>query len=80
VDSEYVRSDYHVTTRYSTAGEPAIKRNQSQITLIMKGQALPVVKGNEWVEGGQSYRCMSDADIIETTDALSHSRAQALEP
>lgn len=44
VCSEYVRSDYHLTARYSTAGEPAIMRNQSQITLIMKGQALPVAE------------------------------------
>lgn len=49
VCSEYVRSDYHLTARYSTAGEPAIRRNQSQITLIMKGQALPVAEEiNGW--------------------------------
>lgn len=50
VCSEYVRSDYHLTARYSTAGEPAIRRNQSQITLIMKRTSLPVAEG---INGGK---------------------------
>lgn len=77
MSSEYVRSDYHLTTRYSTAGEPATRRNQSQITLIMKGQALPVVKGNKMVGcGGVLLLRVSYADMVKTTDNLSHSCKQ----
>lgn len=53
VCSEYVRSDYHLTARYSTAGEPAIRRNQSQITLIMKKTSRPGRQGDNWVKREQ---------------------------
>lgn len=81
VCSEYVRSDYHLTARYSTAGEPAIRRDQSQITLIMKRTSLPGRRGNNWVKREQqSYHCAHEADIVETSATLSHSRAQAPMP
>jgi hypothetical protein len=70
MNSEYVRSDYHITARYSTAGEPAIRRDQSQITLIMKGQALSAAEENQMELNLTVAGLM--VVLIDTNDTLSH--------